>query len=88
MKISLFSRKIHTLLFLCVLVLGIFPHSLSALGVVDFNLKIAISGDETYTTALSNVSTFNTDITFQFVEISDGGPKEYSLNLPTGFLYQ
>lgn len=60
----------------------------SAANPVDFNAKIATAGNETYTTDLKNVSYFNNDVTFQFVEISGGGTEEYSLSLPTGFTYQ
>lgn len=51
-------------------------------------MKIASAGDESYDTSVSNVSYFNTDLTFRFVEVSSGGPAEYSLNLPNGFVYQ
>ncbi len=59
-----------------------------AINPVDFNAKIATAGDDTYATTLTNVSRNNTDITFQFVEVSGGGAEEYSLNLPAGFVYQ
>lgn len=62
--------------------------SVSAVGPIDFNVKMSTAGDETYTNTISNVSYFNTDLTFQFVEISDGGGEEYSMNLPAGFVYQ
>lgn len=54
---------------------------------MDFNVKIASVGDETYASTLSNVSRNNTSVTFQFVEASSGGYEEYSVNLPTGFSY-
>lgn len=60
----------------------------SATNPVDFNAKIAAAGDETYVTNLGNVSYFNTDITFQFAEISGGGATEYSISLPAGFVYR
>lgn len=59
-----------------------------ALSTVDFNAKLAAAGDETYATALGNVSFHNTDITFQFVEASAGGASEYSISFPTGFVRQ
>lgn len=81
------ARKIASLM----LMISLMAPSLSPLfasGTVDFNVKISAAGDETYDTSASNISHFNTDLTFQFVDVSGGGAEEYSLNLPAGFTYQ
>lgn len=57
---------------LIALLLGELVPLVSATNPVDFNVKIATAGDETYASILSNVSRNNTDITFQFVKISSG----------------
>lgn len=65
-----------------------YSSTLFASGSVDFNVKITTAGDDTFTNNLTNISNLNTDVTFQFVEASVGGPAEYSINLPLGFVYQ
>lgn len=83
----MFTRKILSSILVFSVIASLTPTA-SAINPVDFNVKITAAGDETYTTNLGNVSYFNTDITFQFAEISGGGATEYSLNLPAGFAYR
>ena len=54
----------------------------------DFNVKMSSMGDQSYTTHLTNVSYYNTDITFQFTEVSAGSYEEYSTSLPAGFVFR
>lgn len=83
----MFTRKILSSILVFSVIASLTPTA-SALNPVDFNVKITAGGDETYTTNLGNVSYFNTDVTFQFTEVSGGGATEYSLNLPSGFVYR
>lgn len=83
----MFAKKSFRLFVLLSLLAGFLP-SISMASTTDFSVKISSAGDESYTTALANVSHFNSDLTFQFLEISDGGPTEYSISLPVGFIYQ
>lgn len=80
--------KIFASILASILVFGIMNPVFSASLERDLNVKFSSAGDDTYTTNLLNVSRNNTDITFQFVEVSGGGAEEYSINLPTGFTYQ
>lgn len=81
-------RKIFASILASVLIFGTIHPVFSASLERDLNVKFSSAGDDTYTTALMNVSRNNTDLKFQFVEVSGGGPEEYSINLPTGFTYQ
>ena len=84
----MFPRKILTLsLVFCLLgQLISVTHAVSLQ--TDLNVKLANADDATYTTNLADVSLYNTDVTFQFAELSSGGYEEYSLNLPAGFSYR
>ncbi|HBB27595.1 TPA: hypothetical protein DCZ36_03830, partial [Candidatus Gracilibacteria bacterium] len=81
------AKKILCFFLISSIIASLLPTAF-AVSTVDFNVKIATAGDETYATSLNNVSYFNTDITFQFVEVSGGGATEYSLSMPAGFTYQ
>ncbi|MDP2103966.1 MAG: hypothetical protein Q8K26_03530, partial [Candidatus Gracilibacteria bacterium] len=81
-------RKFFSPILISVLVFGTISPVFSASLERDLNVKFTSAGDDTYTTNLTNISRNNTDLTFQFVEISGGGVEEYSINLPTGFTYQ
>jgi hypothetical protein len=69
-----------------ILIIPLYSLFSASLG-TDFNVKFSTAGDATYTTDLADVSRNNTDVTFQFVESSNGGYEEYSINLPTGFTF-
>lgn len=82
------GRKIVTSTLVILSILMPSSSGIFASGSVDFNVKMATAGDETYATSLSNLSNRNSDITFQFVEVSNSGVGTYSINLPTGFVYR
>lgn len=81
------AKKILSAFLISSLIVSFIPNTF-AVNPVDFNVKMTTAGDDTYTNTLSNVSRNNTDVTFQFVEVSPGWWEEYSLNLPAGFTYQ
>lgn len=81
-------RKIFASILISSLIFGTMSPVFSASIERDLNVKFTAAGDDTYTTNLINISRNNTDLTFQFVEVSSGGAEEYSLNLPAGFTYQ
>lgn len=65
-------RKIFASILISGLLVGTIHPVFSASLERDLNVKFSSAGDDTYTTNLINVSRNNTDVTFQFVEISSG----------------
>gem|GEM_PF-4411100 len=65
-------RKILASILISVLVFGTISPVFSASIERDLNVKFSSAGDDTYTTNLTNISRNNTDLTFQFVEVSSG----------------
>lgn len=80
------KKYVSILLSLC-LIIELMPIASATSIQTDMSVKLSTAGDETYTTNLSNISHQNTDLTFQFAELSSGGYEEYSLSFPTGFDY-
>lgn len=65
-------RKIFASILISSLIIGAINPVFSASLQRDLNVKFSSAGDDTYTTNLINVSRNDTDITFQFVEVSGG----------------
>jgi hypothetical protein len=84
----MFAKKIISASSILALFISLIPAASATSISTDFNVKMSSMGDQSYTTHLTNVSYYNTDITFQFVEVSAGGYEEYSTSLPAGFVYQ
>ena len=84
----MFAKKIISTSSILALFISLIPAASATSISADFNVKMSSMGDQSYTTHLTNVSYYNTDITLQFTEVSAGGYEEYSTSLPTGFVYQ